>query len=199
MRTRPHHCPLNDSHQASMNLTHLANTFKLKCGLASKTNTLMRRIFSKTLPLYHCIAPVIAEDQNVDRRGVIGHTDSSFSGLIFPVSVRKMTVLGGDVPVLSQHSTAGIYSRVVVADGGGEPSGADPEAHHMDPFTEPGLYPKSHPGMNTQSRVWKNPRPSGNIIENDKMVTLSLEGIRHQWFQQPTRRGQCKPAKSYRQ
>lgn len=106
-------------------------------------------MFSKKLHLYHSIAPVIAEDQNVDRRGVISHTDSSFSGLIFPVSVRKMPVLGEDVPVLSQHSTAGIYSRVVVADGGGQPSGADPEAHHMDPFTEPGLYPKPHPHTNT--------------------------------------------------
>lgn len=139
MRTRPHHCPLDDSHQSSMNLTHLANTFKLKCGSACKT-----RISSKTSHLYHSIASVIAEDHNVDRRGVIGHTDSSFSGLVFPVSV-KWSGLGEAVQALFQTSMEGVYSRVVIADGGGESTGTNPEAHHMDPFAEPRLYPKPQP------------------------------------------------------
>lgn len=33
----------------------------------------------------HGVAPVIAEDHNINGRGVIGDTDSPFLGFVFPV------------------------------------------------------------------------------------------------------------------
>lgn len=149
---------------------------------------LLQKKFSKRLDLYHSISSVIAEDQNVDRRGVIGHANSSFPRLIFPVSVRERPALSEAVPDLSQHNTGVVYLRVVIADGGREPPSTDPEAHHMDPFAEPGLCPKPEP--HTQTNWYKCEGScfhQGKMMENDYMVTLSLEEIQQQWFQQPAR------------
>lgn len=133
-----------------------------------KRNAQTRRFFRKRSHRYHSVAAVVAEDQNVDRRGVIGHTDSSFPGLVFPVSVRKTQPppppLGREaVPAPSQVSTGGLYSRVVIAYGGGESSGADPEAHHMDPFAEPRLHPEpeQHTHKHTDAHRWRKPLPLG--------------------------------------
>lgn len=46
---------------------------------------------------------------------------------------------------------------VVIADSGRESSSTDPEAHHMDPFTEPGLNPKHKPHKGTQSQMGREP------------------------------------------
>lgn len=70
----------------------------------------------------------------------------------------SLSVLSGlreAFPDLSQHSTEGFYSRVVIADGGGESTGTDPEAHHMDPFAEPRLYPKPQPHTATHVKESK--------------------------------------------
>lgn len=37
------------------------------------------------------------------------------------------------------------HLRVVIADGGGEPTSTDPVADHVDPLTEPGLNPENKP------------------------------------------------------
>lgn len=37
----------------------------------------------------HGVAPVVAENHNVNGRGVIGHTDSPFLGFVFPVFKNK--------------------------------------------------------------------------------------------------------------
>lgn len=139
-------------------------TFKLKCCLGCKINTLMQKYFRERLHLYHCISSVIAEDQNVDRRGVIGHTNSSFLRLVFPVSVREMAMLSEAVHDLSPHTT--IYLRVVIADGGREPPSTDPEAHHMHPFAEPGLCPKPEPHINTNelTQMWRNRKNDGKLL-----------------------------------
>lgn len=82
-------------------------TFKLKCGWAWKINVNAKKKKKKSvrgLHLYHSISSVIAEDQNVDRRGVIGHANSSFPRLILPVRVRKVATLSEAVPDLSPHS-----------------------------------------------------------------------------------------------
>lgn len=52
----------------------------------------MENPFSKRERLYHSISSIIAEDQNVDRRGVIGHANASSLRLIFPVNVRETPV-----------------------------------------------------------------------------------------------------------
>lgn len=65
----------------------------------------MQKYLPKRLYLYHRISSVIAEDQNVDRRGVIGHANSSFPRLVFPASVGEMAGLSEAVPDLSPHSS----------------------------------------------------------------------------------------------
>lgn len=115
------------------------------------------------MPLDHSVTPIVAENHNVNRRGVIGDTDSSFSGFIFPVVARwrhEVSIRRYSWSLLRRYTVEEEHSPVVIMDGGGESSSTDPVAYHVDPFTEPELNPKNKPhthkqtGTNKKGYIW---------------------------------------------
>jgi len=90
---------------------------------------------------YHRVTPVVAENHDVDGTGVVGDTDASLLGFVFPVEEEDRRTLDG-VRDRAALKGGGAPLPVVIVDGGREPSSADPVAHHVDPFAEPELHPE---------------------------------------------------------
>lgn len=77
---------------------------------------------------------------------MIGNTDSSFFGFIFPAE--EMTTLNSKTKGKTSLFLRMVHNRkafvpVVIANRGRESSSTDSVAHHVDQLTEPELYPKS--------------------------------------------------------
>lgn len=85
MRARLHHRPLDDPHQASVDLTHLSDREHTAVTSSHQNIWNKRHIDPAVGDTHHGVAAVIGQNHNIDGRGVIGYTDSSFLRLIFSV------------------------------------------------------------------------------------------------------------------
>lgn len=106
MRASLDHGSLDDSHQATVNLTNLTQhkhkqiATHLFMGIMSlqQTSSCNQKTLGAFLPdrkqySYHSIAAVTGEDDNIDWRGVVSDTDASILGFILTKTVGKKAVI----------------------------------------------------------------------------------------------------------
>lgn len=126
-----------DRHIWVIMTAHHGSGWTLTCYIIFKWHNKKKSTFA-----YHSVTSIIAEDHNVDRRRVIGDTDSSFLGFIFPAVGESYTKSESGDQTFPDCCYLGSWwagSPVVIADSSRESTSTDPVAHDMDPLAQPRL------------------------------------------------------------